>query len=202
MSANSACVVPVLGATGSGKSAFLRRYLAQKKVTRSMVWNPMQKKTRYDGDEVTSLADLVERTRSKRFRVVFVPVWDFEVMREQFDVFCEVALERENLVFVAEELKHVTRPQWAPAHWRRVTGDGRQYGLRVFGATQRPAQVDGDFLGNATIIRTGRLVKADDIDVVTKYMRVERSQIEALAPLDWLEKDMETGRLAAGRLTF
>lgn len=202
MSKNVACIVPVLGASGSGKSTFLRRYLAQKKVTRSLVWNPMQQKTRYDGDEVTSLAALVEATRAKRFRCVFVPVWDFDVMRAQFDVFCEIALERENLVLVAEELKHVTRPQWAPANWRRVTGDGRQYGLRVFGASQRPAQIDGDFMGNATVIRTGRLVKADDIDTVAKFMQVERSQVAALQPLDWLEKSMETGNLASGRIEF
>lgn len=180
----------------------MRRVIERKKVTRSIIWNPMQAKTPYAGDVVTKLADLLTATRQKKFRVVFVPIWDFDVMKEQFDAVCEIALDRENLTFVAEELKHVTRPQWAPPNWRRATGDGRQYGLSIFGTSQRPAQVDGDFFGNCTVIRTGRLTKADDRKKVAENMMIPLADVEALQPLDWIEKDMETGNVASGRLTF
>jgi hypothetical protein len=197
------CVVPVMGATGSGKSQALMRMLAKQKPARSLIWNPMQKKTRYAGEECTHLVDLVDGLGAKgKFNRVFVPTWDFDLMREQFEIFCGFCLELENLTVLVEELKYVTRPGWAPPNWRRVTGDGRQYGLRVFGTSQRPAQIDKDFLGNATLIRTGRLAYHEDVETMSKYMLVPEEQINALQPLDWIEKNKETGEVAKGRLTF
>lgn len=197
-------MVPVFGATESGKSQFILRLLAKRPPPRLLVWNPIQEKTVYPGVVVRSLADLAHLVLDqKKFSVVFDPGhWDFELLRRQFDYVCKLALQAENLTFIAEELKHVTRPQAAPGHWRRMTGDGRQYGVRVFGISQRPAQMDKDFLANATAIRTGRLAYPDDIDTVARYMRVERAELEALQPLDWIERDMKTGTKAAGRLTF
>jgi hypothetical protein len=204
MSKNHACLVPVLGASGSGKSEFLRRLAVKKKIGRLLVWNPMQQKTPYPYPVVSKLGELTDQVlRQKRFNLVFDPGhWDFDLLRRQFNQFCELALEAEDLTLIVEELKHVARAQYAPRHWLRVTGDGRQYGLRVFGTSQRPVQIDKDFLGNATLIRTGRLVYQDDIDTVAKYMRIDRERLEVLQPLDWIEKNLETGDEAHGKIAF
>ncbi|MHB8760675.1 MAG: hypothetical protein ACYC5S_11180 [Thiobacillus sp.] len=37
---------------------------------------------------------------------------------------------------------------------------------------------------------------------VTKVMGVPPAKVEALRPLEWLEKDMATGRMSSGVLTF
>lgn len=197
-------MVPVFGATESGKSQFILQMLRRRPPARLLVWNPLQAKTVYPGQVVNKLGELAALVlNSKKFSVVFDPGhWDFELLRRQFDLVCKLALEAENLTFIAEELKHVTRPQAAPNNWRRITGDGRQYGVRVFGISQRPAQMDKDFLANATAIRTGRLAYPDDIDTVAKYMRIDRAQIEALQPLDWIERDLTTGQIASGRMAF
>lgn len=196
-------MVPVLGATGSGKSTYLRRLLTAKPPARLLVWNPMQDKTPYPGTVLTRLEDLHQAIQERRFSVVFVPAWgDFKLMRRQFDLFCELALAAENLTFIAEEIKHVTTPVWAPPHWRRITGDGRQYGLRVFCTSQRPAQIDKDCLSNATLIRTGRFAWPDDVQTVARYMRVPEAEIDALKPLDFIEVNLETGQKLAGRLKF
>lgn len=66
----------------------------------------------------------------------------------------------------------------------------------------RPASIDKDFLGNCTAIRTGRLAYPEDVKAVTKVMGVPPGKVEALRPLEWLRKDMATGRMTAGVLTF
>lgn len=135
-------VVPVLGATGSGKSTFLLRMLARADtrgsagVQRLIIWNPNQAKTRFPGRECARLTDVCAKVGRKRdFRVVFVPPWDFDLMRAQFAVLCDIVMEAENLLFIVEELKYVTRPAYAPDSWRRISGDGRQYGVRVIGTS-------------------------------------------------------------------
>ena len=79
---------------------------------------------------------------------------------------------------------------------------GRHRGLRVIGASQRPASIDKDFLGNATLIHTGCLVYPENIRAVAKAMQVEEGAIAALAPLDWIEKDTQTASAAPGGWCF
>ena len=79
---------------------------------------------------------------------------------------------------------------------------GRHKGLRLYGLSQRPASIDKDFLGNCTRVRTGRLAYPEDVKAVSKAMGGHAADIQALTPLHWLEKDMTTGKLTAGVLTF
>lgn len=62
--------------------------------------------------------------------------------------------------------------------------------------------IDKDFLGNATLIHTGRLVYPEDIGAVTKAMQIEANAVAALQPLEWIEKDTQTGKRRAGRVVF
>ena len=45
---------------------------------------------------------------------------------------------------------------------------GRHKGLKVIGASQRPASIDKDFLGNCMAIHIGRLAYAEDVRAVAK----------------------------------
>jgi len=64
------------------------------------------------------------------------------------------------------------------------------------------ASIDKDFLGNCTAIRTGRLAYPEDVKAVCKAMGIPPAKVEALRPLEWLEKDMASGKLTSGVLTF
>ncbi len=152
----------------------------------------------YDGDLVPALAGL----KAKKFRLVFRPSADPAVRAQQFDFVCRAALAAGNLTLVVEELRFVTTPSRAPLGWAQVCLTGRHKGLRVFGLSQRPASIDKDFLGNCTAIRTGRLAYPEDVKAVTKVMGVPPARVESLRPLEWLEKDMATGRISSGVLTF
>ncbi len=79
---------------------------------------------------------------------------------------------------------------------------GRHRCLRVIGASQRPASIDKDFLGNCTTIHTGRLAYPEDVRAVAKAMGVDEAGIAALKPLEWIEKNMQTGQTSRGVITF
>ena len=199
---NKAAIIAVLGASGSGKSTFVKQYLARAKPSRLLVWDFMHEYKM--GDDVSRVSVLAEKLYGEKgsFSLTFRPSADESTRSAQFDVFCGLALAAKNLTLVVEELRFVTTPSRAPMRWAQVTMTGRHAGLRVIGTSQRPASIDKDFLGNATLIHTGRLVYPEDTRAVAKAMRVAESEIDDLAPLDWLEKDMQIGKKAKGRITF
>lgn len=202
MSKNKAAIVAVLGASGSGKSTFVKQTLARLKPKRRLVWDPMRE---YQGNTTGSLGELlnwIERDAGGVSSAVFRPASSESVRAHQFDVFCAAALAAGNLTLVVEELRFVTTPSRAPLRWAEATMTGRHRGLKVIGTSQRPASIDKDFLGNATLIHTGRLVYPEDIRAVAKAMQIEEGAIAALAPLDWIEKDTQTGKRRSGRVVF
>lgn len=202
--ANKAQIIAVMGASGSGKSTFIKRTLSKPKPARLMVWDPMGEYSAFGQvySSMGALVDMLGKIGAGKFSVVFQPAANEKARAKQFDVFCGLAMALGNLTFVAEELKFVTRPGYAPIRWSAVTMTGRHKGLRVIGASQRPASIDKDFLGNCTKIRTGRLAYPEDIRAVSKAMQVPEAQIAALMPLEWIEKDMSSGKVTSGKLTF
>lgn len=205
MSKNVASNIAVMGASGSGKSTFIKRAVAYSRPARLLVWDPMREYAEF-GQVTRNLGELVakitEGGKRNRFNLVFQPASDDKTRARQFDVFCGIAMAAGQCVVIVEELKFVTRPSWSPVRWAQVTMTGRHKGLRVIGASQRPASIDKDFLGNATVIHTGRLAYAEDVRAVAKAMQVEELDIAALKPLEWIEKNMQTGRLSRGTITF
>lgn len=200
MSANQANIIAVLGASGSGKSTYLKRALA-KRPARLVIWDPMRE---YDafGQVLTDTAGLVQAMQAARFRLVFHPDSRPAAMTRQFDMVCRAALAAGNLVLVVEELRFVTTPSRAPLGWAQVTLTGRHAGLTVYGASQRPASIDKDFLGNATLIRCGCLTYPEDVKACAKAMRLPDGDIEGMKPLDWIEFDQKTRKHRRGTLRF
>lgn len=204
MSRNAADVTAALGASGSGKSAWLKRLLAREKPRRLIVWDPMREYGHVAGplDRLSPLVAQLELAGSRGgFRLVFQPALDQAQREKQFDFICRSALDAGNLTIVCEELKFVTSPSRAPLGWAQVTMTGRHKGLRVIGTSQRPASIDKDFFGNCTVIHTGRLAYPEDVRTVARAMGVEDSAIPT-APLCWLEKNMQTGAISRGVLKF
>lgn len=198
MSANKAAIMAVLGASGSGKSTFVKREISRGH-PRLLIWDPLAE---YEGQAVSSAADLLSGLRAAKFRLVFRPSPDPVARAQQFDFVCRAALAAGKLTLVIEELRFVTTPSRAPLGWAQVCLTGRHKGLRVYGLSQRPASIDKDFLGNCTRVRTGRLAYPEDVKAVSKAMGGHAAEIQALKPLQWLEKDMTTGRVSSGVLVF
>lgn len=201
---NNASILAVMGAPGSGKSSWIKQQLKKSKPPRLMIWDTMQEYSEFGQitGKPTELTQIVSAAGKKgRFAVVFHPSMDSKIRARQFDIFCKLALAAGNLTMLNEELKFVTKPGWAPLAWSQVNLTGRHKGLKIIGTSQRPASIDKDFLFNATFIHTGRLL-SDDITSVAKAMQIPESELEGLQPLQYVEKNMQTGQKSTGKVTF
>lgn len=194
---NAANIVACMGASGSGKSLFIKSELRRLKPSRLMVWD-FKREYAALGQLAHSMAEVLQAARAPAFKIVFQPSHDTATAKIQFDAFCRIAYAAKRLVFVGEELAFVTSPSYAPPGWSMLTLAGRSEGLIIYGASQRPAAIDKNFFGNASQIRTGRLNFKNDIKVLADVLQVPAQQVQALAPLQFIQRDMNSGKMLSG----
>lgn len=173
---NKADIHAVMGASGTGKSSYIKGNLL-KKFRRLLVWSPLEETDKYAefcGGVVTGkISELVRLVKGKDKAIVFVPVGNDREVKKLFDLFCRIAWEMTNCTVLVEELSHVTMPSWAPPAWKKLSTGGRHKGLTIIGVSQRPANIDKDFLGNCTEIRCYRMNYENDAVVMAKSLRLE-----------------------------
>lgn len=175
----------VMGAPGTGKSKYIKDELA--KASRALVWDMEDE---YETIPAVSLAQLpaaLHRAGKGSVKLRFVPSADAAQRQLEFNIFCRTAMAVGNLLILAEELRFVTQPSKAPAGWAGVVLRGRKRGIRVIGASQRPASIDKDFLGNATLIRCGALGYPEDRKAVAAVMGIDAALIEKLEGFEVIE---------------
>jgi len=187
------------GATGCGKSHEVKARLLERADPRLITIDP-------DGEYAAiapvylSLSSLTRSTaESSTFRVGFIPSDDRDTGIEQFNFLCRLAWERAqqhgSVCFAVDELADFTEPNAAPRYWRRLVRRGRKYGVSVFAISQRPADVDKTIFSNASMIRTGRLNRANDQVELARSLNVPLAQVAALSGFDFIERDGHTGEL-------
>jgi hypothetical protein len=201
VSKNKAHIIAVLGASGSGKRLFIKAELRRLKPRRLIVWDTLGEYGEF-GQPVAQVAGLLKMAGCREFRAVFAASGNPDMARKQFDLICRVAYAAGDCVLVAEELAFVTSPSYAPPGWAECTLKGRHKGLTIYGASQRPASIDKHFFGNATAIRTGRLNFARDVKTLADVLQVPAAQVQSLQPLDWVSRDMATGKIYTGKVAI
>lgn len=150
---HAADIRAIMGASGTGKSHYLRAEM--RKARRLAVWDLEDEHTSIRAVTLAQLPRLLATGKAIKLR--FVPSTDSKRMAVEFDLFCRIVAAAGNLTVVVEELRFVTQASRAPEGWAFITLRGRKRGLVVIGTSQRPAQIDKDFLSNATLIRVGAL---------------------------------------------
>ncbi len=204
---NSAEIIAVVGASGSGKGARIKYDLLAPKPKRLLVWDFMREYADF-GQVTESLADVARAIATKEnFRLIYRPIAenggpDEKVLKKKFARFCEIAMQCRDTTVVVEELSFVTTPSWAPGAWRAVNVTGRHRGLRVIGATQRPALVDKTFFGLATLVTCGRLMYENDEKAMAAVLRVETHMLSDMPGLAFIERDQESKETRAGVVPF
>lgn len=192
---NEAVIVAVLGASGSGKSTYIKQQIRKGKPKRLIVFDPMGEY----GDlatPVSTLQAVAAAAKKKAFAMAFRP--DAGKAVAQFDLLCRIAYTAGDCWLVVDELAMVTKPGSAPPSWADCSMRGRHQGLTVIGASQRPASIDKHFFGNATIVRTGRLNFAADIKTIANVLHVDPGEISQLKPLEFIQREMKTGQISTG----
>lgn len=195
-------IVAAVGATGSGKSAWVKQQLRAARPARLLVWDPMDE---YSAFARPGSLHKLYTLRPAAFRVRIVPgTSEPGRLRALFDATCRVAFELGNLTFVADELGDVTgpSPDQVPPQWSAIVRKGRHRALVVYGLIQRPALVDKIFWSNATVIHAGRVNFANDVSTLAEVLCVPRAEVQALKPLEWIERSMDTGQISRGMLKF
>lgn len=190
-----------IGATGSGKGVSIREHLRASKPDRLLVWDPLNEYGLF-ARPVRTLAAMVQAMQAPTFAVAFAPGEDPKTFPDKFALFCRAAFAAGNLTMLVEELADVTSPSHAPLAWRRCTTQGRHKGLRMIAASQRPAQVDKQFLGGCTYIRCFTLRYPQDRTAMAGAMSVPVSEIDTLETVEgekgtaitYMERDFRLGK--------
>jgi len=193
----------VFGASGSGKTTYVRGCIARERPDRLMVWDRMGEFSRLGiVKPVHTLADLLKACKNRTFRVGFIPPEEASeaTLKKDFSVFCAIAMAAGDAWVIAEELTDVTTASHASQGWRRVCVMGRHKGLTVFGLSQSPAWVDKRFYGNCTRIQSGRLVEPGHAQAMAKVLGVPWTQIKGLGNFTYIAVDMTTGEQTTGQV--
>lgn len=195
----------IIGASGSGKTSYVMAQLKRRKPKRLLVWDTKGEFAREGyGVEVRKLADVFAMLKAAGekggFKVCYRPRGDSAEMKRQFNLFCLAAFYAKNVTLVAEELSDVTTASHAPEGWRKVTTQGRTEGVTIFGLSQSPAQIDKDFFGNCSLVRTGRLNFDSHIKAMANCMSAPPDEIRNLIIGEFIQRDMNTGKVTRGKL--
>lgn len=208
MSGNNqqARIYAFLGSSGCGKTTAMRKLLARPKRRRTLVWSPKETIDNYAGfwpgsvvvKSALEVLNALKVAGKGEVHLVFMPPIERKARERLFDVVCQIVLKAKNLTFIAEELHTVTRASWAPDGWTELVSMGRGYGIEIFGCSQRPASMDKDFMGNCSMVRSGRLAYPDDCKVVAKSLGVPVAKVSALVGFQYVQRDMNTGAITSG----
>lgn len=190
-------ITAVVGASGTGKSTWIRKKFLKPMPGRVMVWS--HKPDYVDlAPQVSDLGAAIASMNAKKFKVNFQPSWDAKVRAAQFDLFCRAARVAGNLTLIIEELHMVTSPSHAPGPWQQVSCMGRAYGLRVIGTSQRPAHMDKDFLSNSTAVVCFRVNDVNAQRTMAQALGVPLDQVKALPNYKYFHRDNTVGTIKEG----
>lgn len=178
----------IAGSMGSGKSFETKRAIARERTV--FVFDVKNEYGSLPGfRRVYTRADfLAAMRRGGRVAWATTGVADFEF-------FCRCVWHRGSALVIVEELASVTGTGKAIGAWHLILTQGRGFGLRVIGVTQRPAEIDKTIIGNATLIRAHRLSRGSDRAYVAAELDVPRADLDALQGWDYIERDVTTGKL-------
>jgi hypothetical protein len=173
---NKADIIAVMGASGTGKSSYIKGELLRK-YNRLLIWSPLEKTDQYasfcKGIVTSKITEFVAHLKAGAKAIVFVPTGNDANVKKQFDLFCRSVWEIENAHVLVEELSRVTMPSWAPPAWKNLSTAGRHQGLTIIGTSQRPADIDKAFFGNCTEVRCYRLNYNADAKVMADCLNLE-----------------------------
>jgi len=199
-------IVAALGASGTGKSLWVKRTYLQPAPARLLVWSPLEETDAYAETPGAMLirddapALVTAASSAKDFRLVFQPSQDKARRDAQFRTFCKLAFALGRLTVIVEELRFVTTPSRAPEPWANLTLQGRHRQLVVIATSQRPASIDKDFVGNCSVIHSGALTYPEDEHAVAKAMRIDPAKLAELQDLEFLHWTRSPRALVAGRM--
>lgn len=193
----------IAGASRSGKTAWTKKQTA--KARRVLAYDPEAQWCELRGwVKATTRAQLLAAAqKGGPLRVAYVPGGD---LKSEFDFFSQCAFYAgryvEPLDVIAEELADVTTPSKAPGNWGILLRRGLKRGVTIWAISQRWSEADKTAVGNASDFVIFRQSSGDDVRYLARKTRIDESEINGLAPLQFVHMDALTGAISRGKLTF
>lgn len=204
--ARKADIQAVLGASGSGKTTYVMRELDRLKPSRLLIWDSKGEFSAEGYAKVVgTVAQLVKAVRaagaSGSFRLAYKPEGTPAQVKNAFDIVATLAFHAKDLTLVAEELNEVcVGGQSSSAGWRKCITQGRTEGLTIYALSQRPALMDKNTIGNASLVRCGRLVWEDDAKLMARMFRTKAEELLDMPELAFIQRSREG--ISRGELVF
>jgi hypothetical protein len=199
-----ASIVATMGATGSMKSTAIRLALDADAGERRLIFDFKGEYLKYGVEckTVDALWARLLKSWAGPFSLVLRPSFDVERGREQFNWLCGLAYKLGRVLVVGDELHRVTRPGWAPANWNMLVSMGRDRGVRIIAASQRPTEFAPVFWDQATVIRGGRLNSEASARTLGGVLMVPWREVMALAPGQWIQRSIERPVIVRGHIAW
>lgn len=209
--ASDAARIGVWGASGSGKSSYVKREL--KSAKRLVVFDPLDEygplmKGRASSSSLDQVKAIM-RADFTGFRVAYVPPSGREPAA--LSALCRLLMFAQQpfkdgqstlgLTLVVEEM-NLSFPVHGGAEkapgFAEICSRGRHYGITVYGLSQRIAEVSTRFRGNCTETVVLRQQGPRDISAAMDATGATKGQITALKNLDFIRA--KNGDLRGGRI--
>jgi hypothetical protein len=146
----------IVGASGSGKSAFLRQNIDFKQ-NRIIAWDPDED---FRLPRVRSVDTFVKLCKKQGFGKIRAAL-TVDPTVENFERFAQVAFAichaQAKITILADEIADVTSPAKASLHWGQLSRKVRKYGGILYACTQRPEECDKTIFNQAHVKWVGAL---------------------------------------------
>lgn len=203
--------IGVWGASGSGKSTYVKRAIKGRK--RLIVFDPMEEYAPYVNVTVRSLEEVRQLMARNwhTFKIAYVPPAGKEsatlsalsklLIAAQTPF--KITGKGEHITLVVEEM-NICFPVHGGAARAKGFADicsrGRHFGIEVYGLSQRIAEVDTRFRGNTTETVILRQQGRNDINAAEQAIGGHKKKIIELRNLSYIHE--RGGELTEGKLTF
>lgn len=178
----------VIGASGSGKSSWIKRCETVRSASRLLIWDP-------DEEYTIPHAKTLQQARAVASRAGFGPLRlgvTLQPTRDAFEWFCRLAFSlchaAAPLVVIVEELADVAGSGKASPAWGELVRKGRKYGAILVAASQRPQEIDKTIFSQVENHWCGRLRTDADRRYMSQTIGVPVEDLQTLGPCEYFLK--------------
>ncbi|MBQ4860339.1 ATP-binding protein [Pseudoalteromonas sp. MMG013] len=190
----------IVGASGSGKSAFLRKTIdfAQKRI---VAWDPEED---YALPRVTSIEAFLKLARKSGYGPIRVAV-TVAPTEENFERWAGIVFELSHaaapMAILADEIADVTRVSKASYYWGQLCRKVRKYGGTLCAITQRPQEADKTIMNQVEYTWCGALKTQASAKYMAGEMGVSVDELQSIKNIHrkqiqfWIRKGTEAAKM-------
>lgn len=169
----------IVGASGSGKSAFIRKNIDFKQ-NRIIAWDPDED---FRLPRVRSISVFAKLCQKQGFNKIRCAV-TVDPNEENFEKFSQLAFAichaQAPITIIADEIADVTRVAKASLHWGQLARKVRKYGGTLYACTQRPEECDKTIFNQAHVKWVGALGSTAAYKKMSQEMDIQLLQLRNL----------------------